>query len=122
MNILSIGQCNFDHKNISKFLESSLDCTVVRANNEMEALDSLKGDEFELILVNRKLDLDQADGIGIIERFKNNDSIKEIPIMLISNYPEYQEKAMEKGAVRGFGKSEIGKSEILDHIKTVVSK
>ena len=28
-----------------------------------------------------------------------------VPVMLISNYPEAQEKAVSDGAVRGFGKA-----------------
>jgi hypothetical protein len=41
--------------------------------------------------------------------------------MLITNFPEHQDAAVEAGAVRGFGKLEFSMPETLEKLKAVLS-
>ena len=77
----------------------------------------LQGEPPALILVNRKLDIDGGDGMEIIGRLLKDDKSREIPVMLVSNYPQYQAEAGALGARPGFGKSELGTPASLDKLR-----
>ena len=64
----------------------------------------LQNQSVDFVLVNRKLDVDHTDGTILIEKMQKDSKLRQIPIMLISNYQESQEEAVGLGAVRGFGK------------------
>jgi two-component system chemotaxis response regulator CheY len=57
--------------------------------------------------VNRKLDQDYSDGLEIIQAIKADPQLAETPVMLITNFPQYQEQAVAAGALPGFGKKEL---------------
>jgi len=115
--IMSVGQCNPDHFSIKIFLEKNFNCQVVRIDSTREALEALQKEHFDLVLVNRKLDIDYTDGTILIQEMKANPAIKNIPVMLISNYPEYQQEAVKLGAILGFGKSQIGSLDAIEKVK-----
>ncbi|MCX7999483.1 MAG: hypothetical protein N3A69_11125, partial [Leptospiraceae bacterium] len=71
----------------------------------------LRKTHYDLVLVNRKLDIDNSDGILLIQAIQEATDLKNIPVMLVSNYKEYQEEAVRLGAVYGFGKAELSKDE-----------
>jgi two-component SAPR family response regulator len=118
--VMSVGQCNPDHYALSGFLTRNFKCSVVRIDSTEEAIEKLDKESFDLVLVNRKLDIDYTDGTILIEKMKAHPTYKNIPIMLVSNYPEYQEEAMKLGAVRGIGKLEYGNSESLEKFKNIL--
>ena len=77
-----------------------------------DALAQLKSGQFDLVLVNRKLDTDYSDGIEVIRADQGRPSRPpDVPVMLVTNYPEHQDAAIAAGAVRGFGKLEFSKPE-----------
>ncbi len=118
--IMSVGQCNPDHFAIKNFLEKNFNCEIVRIDSTREALEALEKEHFDLVLVNRKLDIDYTDGTILIQEMKSNPAFSKIPVMLISNYPEYQQEAVKLGAVLGFGKAEIGKTETIQKLKAAL--
>ena len=118
--ILDVGQCGPDHATIRSYLTSNFDCEVVQVDGPEDALRSLKQSQFDLVLVNRKLDRDYSDGIEVIRQIKADAEIAEVPVMLVTNYPEHQEAAVAAGAVRGFGKLELGKPETLQKLRSVL--
>lgn len=110
--ILSVGQCGLDHGILSRYLRRHFDAEVVPASTEADALRQLECGGFDLILVNRKLDADGADGIAMIRRLKASE-FSRFPAMLVSNYADAQSAAMEAGAVPGFGKSEYDDPDVV---------
>ena len=119
---MSVGQCNPDHFALSDFLKRNFSCDVIRIDSTEEALEKLKLEKVDLVLVNRKLDIDYTDGTILIEKMKEDQNLKSIPIMLVSNYPEYQEEAVSKGAILGIGKQEFHKAESIEKFKDVLEK
>jgi CheY-like chemotaxis protein len=109
--VLSVGQCAVDHAAISRLIEGSFAATVVPAASAVEALDALRGGSFELVLVNRKLDADSSDGLDIVRAIKQDPQVRATPVMLVTNYPEHQQAAIEAGAEPGFGKHEYDRPE-----------
>lgn len=105
--ILNVGQCGFDHGSITRFLQGHFDAEVSAASTAEEALAVLRQQAFNLILVNRQFDADGDDGLSFIQTVKSDPQFAGIPVMLITNYPDYAKRALALGAVPGFGKSEL---------------
>ncbi len=73
-----------------------------------DALALLGTTEFHLVLVNRQLDRDGSNGLAVIQRIKSLPELASLPVMMITNFAEHQELAVQAGAERGFGKRELG--------------
>jgi len=99
--VLSVGQCDLDHGNISRELRERYGCEVVRARTADDALAALKGGGLDLVLVNRVFDADGGSGLALVEQ------VRGVPVMLVSNFADAQEQAVAAGAVPGFGKAAL---------------
>jgi DNA-binding response OmpR family regulator len=109
--VLSIGNCGFDNDAITSLLAKEFQAQTIAVDDWNAAERSLRDGDFALVLVNRKLDLDHGDGMAIIESIKSSEEFGKTPVMLLSNYPEYQQQAMALGAEAGFGKAELRSTE-----------
>jgi two-component system chemotaxis response regulator CheY len=105
--VLSLGQCGADHAAISWTLRSSCGAEAVPAGTPEEALTLLRDEDFDLVLVNRVLDWTGNSGVDFISRLKANPDLKDIPVMLVSNYDDAQRQAVSAGALPGFGKGAL---------------
>jgi len=105
--VLDIGNCSPDHHAIKRMLVDNFDVNVIRADQWSEASILLASNKVDLILINRKLDIDYSDGMEVLNSLKSEPSTRHIPAMLITNYPEYQQTAVAAGGVYGFGKLEL---------------
>jgi two-component system chemotaxis response regulator CheY len=105
--VLDIGQCGADHGAIRRLVEGNFEARVVQAHDAREALAELRAGQFDLVLVNRRLDLDGSDGLEIVKAIKGEEAIAATPVMLVTNYAEYQEAAVAAGAEPGFGKAQL---------------
>src|SRR5688572_5220575 len=99
--VLSVGQCDLDHGNISRELRGRYGCEVVRAHTADDALAQLKGGSFDLVLVNRIFDADGGSGLELVRQ------VRGAPVMLVSNFDDAQAQAVAAGAVPGFGKAAL---------------
>ena len=120
--VLSVGQCAPDHGAISRYLADNFHCEIATADDAAEALAQLNSGRFDLVLVNRKLDIDYSDGIEVIRQIKSDPTIANVPVMLVTNYPEHQEAAIAVGAIRGFGKLEYDKPETRERLAAVLEE
>ncbi|QDS97145.1 response regulator [Adhaeretor mobilis] len=118
--ILDVGNCVPDHSAITQFLTSKFDCEISQTHGPEDTLSMLKAREFDLVLINRKLDRDYTDGAEILKQIKADATIADVPVMIITNFNEHQEAAVELGAMRGFGKLEFEKSETLEKLKPIL--
>ena len=109
--VLDVGQCPVDHSSIRRLIEGHFEAEVVQAHSVDDALAKLRSAAFDLVLVNRILDVDGGDGVEIIEQVKDDPQLGSIPVMLVTNYLEHQERAVEAGAEPGFGKAELDRPE-----------
>jgi two-component system chemotaxis response regulator CheY len=109
--VLDIGNCSMDHGAISGMLTKQFGAEVIQAHGPEDSLSLLKQTHFDLVLVNRKLDQDYSDGLDIIHAMKADPELSAVPVMLITNYAEYQQQAVAAGALAGFGKKELYNDE-----------
>lgn len=105
--VLDVGQCDPDHGSIRRMLETRFAVEIDRADTGDDALEKLRAAPCDLVLVNRKLDIDYTDGMAVIERIKADPALAQVPVMLVTNYPEHQQAAVAAGAEYGFGKKEL---------------
>jgi CheY-like chemotaxis protein len=105
--ILDVGQCGLDHGNIARHLSKSYGAEVALADTKGQAMATLRTGEFDLVLVNRVLDLDGTSGLEVIRSIKADPDVSHVPVMLVSNYPDAQAEARTLGALPGFGKADL---------------
>jgi len=120
--VLDVGQCGPDHATIQSYLKRNFGCEVVQTHGAEDTLEQLKNSCVDLVLVNRKLDADYSDGVEIVRQIKADAKIAEVPVMLVTNYPEHQEAAVAAGAVLGFGKLEFGKPETRARLAAILGE
>jgi len=116
--ILSVGQCGFDHSAIVRFFRNHFTVNVVTAATAAEAVGLLRQRAFDLVLVNRQFDADGDEGLDLIDCLKADPGLSAVPVMLITNFREYAEQAISKGALPGFGKSELGSPELVSRLRS----
>ena len=105
-HVLSIGNCGFDNGSL-RSLVGGFQAELAAADDWSDAAELLQRGKFDLVIVNRKLDADGGDGLEIIRELKQSPEFGALPVMLLSNYPEYQAQAVAAGAEPGFGKSQL---------------
>jgi DNA-binding NarL/FixJ family response regulator len=116
-SVLSIGQCCADHSSISSLLCKHFQVEVINADTSLDAFNLIKEKNFDLILVNRIFDCNGESGIEFISKFFKLDKPK-IPIMLVSNFENAQNEAINFGAAPGFGKNALNSSDTLSKLKS----
>ncbi len=115
--VLDVGQCNPDHSAIRRLVERTFQAHVVRTHELQDTLQALREQTYDLVLINRKLDIDYSDGMDILRELKEVAELSHIPVMLVTNFPEYQAAAVEAGGVPGFGKDELNQPGTVEKLK-----
>lgn len=85
-----------------------------------ETLDALRQGPFDLVLINRKLDIDYTDGIEILKAIKADTAIAAVPVMLVTNFADHQQQAVAAGGELGFGKAELEEQGTLDRLDPIL--
>jgi CheY-like chemotaxis protein len=115
--VLDVGQCAIDHGSLRYLVEDQFEASLAQAHSERDALALLRAEPFDLVLVNRVFDRDGSDGLSLIKAIKADPQLAAVPVMLVSNYPQYQEQATAAGAERGFGKSELLEAQTVERLR-----
>jgi CheY-like chemotaxis protein len=115
--VLSVGQCDPDHGNIRRALQSAFAAEVTGCASAGEALEHLRGGGFDLVLVNRIFDIDGDSGLDLIRRLKADPELQAVPVMLVSNFEDAQAQAVAAGAAPGFGKSALHAAPTLERLR-----
>jgi response regulator RpfG family c-di-GMP phosphodiesterase len=115
--VLSVGQCYPDQFTIARAITSHFDVEVLAADSIKEAVEVLGQSSVSLVLVNRIFDADGTPGLTLVKRLKADEKTCSIPVMLVSNYPEAQQEAVNAGAIPGFGKSALAEQETVERLK-----
>ncbi len=81
--VLDVGQCDFDHDNISRMLSEEFGADVKRAATSEDASRAVRAGHYDLVLVNRVLDADGASGLDLIQRWLSNEDTRATQTMLV---------------------------------------
>lgn len=112
--VLDVGNCDLDHPAIRGMLASQFDVAVDRARVIDEAKAALRERAYDLVLVNRRIDADNADGLDLVRHIRSEPGLARTPIMLISNHGWAQQAAIACGAEEGFGKDALNARSTLE--------
>lgn len=115
--LVDCGNCGPDFNAIRQMVTSHFDAAVLQTHGAEDTLKMLRDRKVDLVTVNRKLDRDYSDGLDVIKQIKSDPELSKVPVMLVTNYDEHQETAMQEGAERGFGKLEIGSDNTIERLK-----
>jgi len=119
-HVLSLGQCSADQPVISRLLYDEFGAVTTAAHTPREALDELRRRDYALVLVNRRLNAG-GSGLDFIDRLKADESLRAVPVMLVSNYDDAQRQAVEHGALPGFGKDALDDPQTLERLAAVLA-
>ncbi len=122
LRVLDVGQCDFDHDNISRMLSEEFGADVKRAATAEEAFRAVRAGLYVLVLVNRVLDADGTSGLDVIQRLLSNEDAGATPTMLVSNYADAQDAAVALGTTRGFGKNTLTSPETRDQLASLLDR
>ena len=118
-----VGHCGPDASYLRLAVSRAVkDAQVVFADDQHTLTKLIANGGVDLILFNRQLDygFETEEGVEMIKRLREqNPSVKA---MLISNYPDAQQAAMQAGAVEGFGKREIGSPRVSELIRSALGE
>lgn len=102
-----VGHCGFDAGALDRFVREALPEAEVAEAYSKEDIEEQAGPQ-DLLLINRVLGggFGARSGVELIHALKGRGSPPVM--MLVSNYEDAQQQAVEAGAEPGFGKNEIG--------------
>lgn len=119
--VLLSGNCNVDHPRIQKMLQDHFSVEVDRAMSNDEAVDMLANTQYDLVMVNREGAFDFKKGLDIVDYMQKDEKLRLTPVMLITNYSDHMDEAIEHGAVKGFGKKQIGADVVISNLAKYLS-
>jgi CheY-like chemotaxis protein len=117
IKILDVGQCGFDGPRMEALWHRQLGATVERCDSGPQAVQRVGENDYDIILVNRILAKDGSSGLEVIRDLMGTGT--KTPVMLVSDRSDAQDAAVALGAVRGFGKAELGQQATLDLVQRV---
>ena len=116
--ILLVGHCGFDGPRLQKELSERIPgADVTRINSEEDLKRECEAGA-DLLLVNREPVGFETDGMELVRRHCKSGVRHKV--MLVSDHPDAQEEAVSAGAVRGFGKSEIGQESLAQTVRSAI--
>ncbi len=118
---LSVGNCSMDESSLRRVIDKHFGVALLAVDSAEEALTELATKPIALVLVNRIFDQNGDEGLALIQRIKTDPKIAATPVMLISNYPNFQVQAERLGAAPGVGKSTLSTKESLERLGAYLS-
>jgi DNA-binding NarL/FixJ family response regulator len=114
-SVILVGHCGVDGPRLQREIGSALPGTdIVRVNSTADLRRHVDGGA-DLFLVNREPVGFNEQGLDLVRQI--HQANPDLKVMLVSDYPEAQEAAVQAGALKGFGKSEFGSESLTDTVK-----
>ena len=105
-NVLIVGHCDLDNPQITSLIEKNFSAKVTRVKLLKKAIGYLEKQDYNLVIINRIGAFDQEGGLELIKEIKK-DGRFNTPLMMVTNYKDKMHKAIESGAVEGYGKDKL---------------
>ncbi len=86
--VLDVGNCGPDHSAISAMLRKHFDVEILRSDQWSDTLAILERQPVDLILINRKLDIDYSDGMEILRQIKRSEALHKRVDHGVFGYPQ----------------------------------
>jgi CheY-like chemotaxis protein len=106
-----------DLASITAFLSRLFAGYVLAADTADETMSMLHNGPFDLVLVNRVFDADGGSGFDLVKAIKADPATSKLPVMLVSNHADAQQRAVSAGAEPGFGKAQLGDPAVAEALR-----
>ncbi len=113
---LIVGHCDLDNPQITSLLEKNFSTNVTRVKLLKKVIEHLEKQDYDLVIINRIGAFDQEGGLELIEKIKE-DGRFQVPLMMVTNYKDQMDKAVEKGAVPGYGKDKLHDNDTIELLR-----
>jgi len=120
-NVLIVGHCDLDHPQIASLIEKNFSAKVRRVKMLKKTIECLEKQDYELVIINRIGAFDQESGLDLIKKIKQDGRFKA-PLMMVTNYKDQMDKAVEIGAVPGYGKDKLCDKETIELLSKYLCK
>ena len=120
--VVLVGHCGPDSSYLRMAVSKAYrDAQVSLADDDSDLKKLLNDGTADLLLLNRQLDWGFAteSGVELIRQLR--PKYPAVKMMLVSNYPDAQQEAVEAGAMPGFGKREIGSPRVAEVLKAALA-
>lgn len=117
-NILVVDDMAINVILLKRILEKA-NYNVITAHNGIEAIDKMQNEKINLVLLDIRMP--ELDGIGVLERKKQMEAIKNIPVIMTSAFSEKDviDESIEKGA-SAYIKKPIDRKELMCEMTRVL--
>jgi len=115
--IVLVGHCGVDAPRLEKAVSKILPRADVLSVNSEEQLQEICDEGADLLLINRQLPFgfESEEGVELMRELQQMHP--DVKMMLVSDRPDAQERALRAGACEGFGKADLGTSKIAEILK-----
>lgn len=120
-NVLVVGHCDLDNPQITSLIEKNFSAKVTRLKQSKKAIEYLEKQDYDLIIINRIGAFDQESGLELIVKIKEDGRFK-VPLMMVTNYKDQMDKAVEEGAVPGYGKDKLHDKDTIELLSKYLSE
>lgn len=116
-----VGHCGPDSSYLRMTVAKAVPGVAVVSADDDGSLKKLLDDGVGLLLVNRELDygFDESEGVELIRKLSRH--YPKTAMLLVSNYPEAQQAAVQAGGLPGFGKRELGSTRVAQVLKDALA-
>ena len=112
-NVLIVGHCDLDNPQITSTIEKNFSAKVTRLKQSKKVIEYLDKQDYDLVIFNRIGAFDQESSLELIKKIKQ-DGRFNVPLMMVTNYKDQMDKAVEIGAVPGYGKDKLHDQETIE--------
>lgn len=116
-----VGHCGADSAYLRIAVSGAAkDVSVLTAEDE-SSLTKYISDGVDLVLLNRQLDygFSTEEGVELIRDLRLKHP--HLKLMLVTNYDNVQQQAIQAGALPGFGKRELGSAKVKELLRNALT-
>jgi hypothetical protein len=120
-NLLIVGHCDLDHPQITSLIENNFSVKVTREKLLNKTIEQMNKLDYDLVIINRIGAFDQESALELIKSIKESGRF-EAPLMMITNLQDQMDKAIECGAVPGYGKDKLHDKDTIELLSEYLSE
>lgn len=118
--VVLVGHCGADTAYLRIAVNGALKGASVVGVDDEASLNQQIAEGADLLLLNRQLDwgFKTDEGVELIRALRAEHP--NLRMMLVSNYEDAQEAALQAGALPGFGKRDIGSPKVAEILRAAL--
>ncbi|MBP7584938.1 MAG: response regulator [Spirochaetes bacterium] len=111
---------SLNSREIQKSILEAAGYGVVTAQDGIEALEKLHGQDVHLVITD--ISMPRMDGFTLMENVKRDESLRRLPVVVVSNYDdaETSERALKLGAASYIVKSDFDRTNLVEVVDRLI--